>query len=129
MQKIVNQAATGQPAVTRIVSIEPFIPRSYHVLLVEMDTTEKHVIVSSPDVLNLKVCYVHCMTKEVKHATVFHLTGPITIHLLSAKKFPGYYYVCKWSERHHRYACSSLEGKQCGFCSHIDELAQLHPVA
>src|SRR6266567_2464012 len=47
MQKIVNQAATGQPAVTRIVSIEPFIPRSYHVLLVEMDTTEKHVIVSA----------------------------------------------------------------------------------
>lgn len=104
---------------TKNVTAEQFIPRSYHVLLVQRDTPEGHMVISSPDTLILKASYLHAITKEVRHTRVFRLSGPITLHLMKADRFPGWFYICQWSEGLQRYACSCSEGKSQGFCKHI----------
>lgn len=123
-----NQAATSQPIPCT------FIPRSYHVLLISRadlnilldgklaEHTEWFIPVSRPTVFPLRASYVHCISGEAEHTRTFNLTGPLTLYFVACRNYPGWFYICQWSKRLERFACSCSESKRSGYCNHIDEL-------
>ena len=95
-----------------------FRPLSYHSLMVQLDTLEQLVTVSSPDGFSLQASYIHLRSGSVEHSTTFKLTGRVTFYFV-ASEFAGWYYILRYFENLNAFGCSCREGKQGHNCEHM----------
>lgn len=99
-----------------------FVPRSYHVLVVEHDSPER---ITELTTQSFRAHYLNVNTGEVEHSKTFGLRAPIHLHFIQCRHFPKYAYIGHYAGKLERFACSCMEGKQ-GHCCHIEELTNLH---